>query len=146
MQHLECLKVESCRKQWITLLCPEIQYPRGPLYFATLSLRKINSTRAFVSEWTDLQSTAIWLGTLMGILGLVDCSQYLCKEANQLARSLGQARTKAGRQDRFPYTLRKKSWNEECFVHTLRFLCFVHRIEVGNVPQFNVAHFYLILG
>ncbi len=32
-------------------------------------------------------------------------------------------------------TLRKKSWNEVCFVHTLRFLCFVHRIEVGNVQS-----------
>ncbi len=27
-------------------------------------------------KWTDLQSTAIWLGILMGILGLADCSQY----------------------------------------------------------------------
>ncbi len=33
------------------------------------------------------------------------------------------------------YTLRKKSLNEVCFVHTLRFLCFVYRIEVGNVPH-----------
>ena len=43
-------------------------------------------------------------------------------------------------------TLKKKSWNEVCFVHTLRFLCFVHRIEVENVPIFNVAHFYLVSG
>ncbi len=30
-------------------------------------------------KWTDLQSTAIWLGILMGILGLADWSQYLCQ-------------------------------------------------------------------
>ncbi len=38
------------------------------------------------------------------------------------------------------YTLRKKSWNEVCFVHTLRFLCFVHRIEVGNVVNIKECH------
>ena len=38
-------------------------------------------------------------------------------------------------------TLRKKSWNEVCFVHTLRFLCFVHRIEVGNVPHIQCSSF-----
>ncbi len=31
------------------------------------------------------------------------------------------------------YTLRKKSRNYVGFVHTLRFLCFVHRIEVENL-------------
>ena len=33
-----------------------------------------------VTKWTDLQSTAIWLGILMGILGLTDCTQDLSRK------------------------------------------------------------------
>ncbi len=44
------------------------------------------SVLSFLSswEWTDLQSTAIWLGILMGILGLADCSQYLCQKRGKI--------------------------------------------------------------
>ena len=35
--------------------------------------------KTFYRKWTDFQSTAIWLGILMGILGLADCSQDLCQ-------------------------------------------------------------------
>ncbi len=36
-------------------------------------------TRYSQYKWTDLQSTVIWLGILIGILGLADCSQNLCQ-------------------------------------------------------------------
>ena len=39
-----------------------------------------NAMQLFKRKWTDLQSTAIWLGILMGILGPADCSQYHCQE------------------------------------------------------------------
>ena len=42
-----------------------------------------------------------------------------------------------------PCTLRKKSLNYLGFLHTLRFSCFVHRIEVGNLPHIQCSSFLL---
>ncbi len=42
---------------------------------------------------------------------------------------------------RSAYTLRKKIWNHLGFLHTLRFLCFVHWIEVENLPHIQFSSF-----
>ena len=39
-------------------------------------------------KWTDLQSTAIWLGMLMGMLGAANCSHNLCQIRSSLFSSL----------------------------------------------------------
>ncbi len=51
-------------------------------------------------KWTDLQSTAIWLGTVIGMLGLAGCSQNFCQknwQQNWSSTFSEQARTNGQR-------------------------------------------------